>query len=98
MNQQLKVAGRAQVPPFGVMRILARVTELRSAGRDVISLCAGEPGSGAPAAVSAAAARIHAEARPLTYTPALGITELRAAIAGHYSAGTASRSRSATSP
>ncbi|GAA4371497.1 aminotransferase class I/II-fold pyridoxal phosphate-dependent enzyme [Paeniglutamicibacter cryotolerans] len=84
MNQQLKVAGRAQVPPFGVMRILARVTELRSAGRDVISLCAGEPGSGAPAAVSAAAARIHAEARPLTYTPALGITELRAAIAGHY--------------
>lgn len=66
------------------MKILARVSELRSAGRDVISLCAGEPSSGAPAAVSTEAARIHAEALPLTYTPALGITELRTAIAGHY--------------
>lgn len=84
MNKQLRVASRAQVPPFGVMSILARVDELRAAGRDVISLCAGEPGSGAPTAVSVEAARIHTEARPLTYTPALGITELRTAIAGHY--------------
>jgi len=81
---RLTVAARAQVPPFAVMDILARVAALRAAGRDVISLCAGEPGGGAPSAVSAAAAALHASATPLTYTPALGIAELRDAIAGHY--------------
>lgn len=84
MSQPLPVASRAQVPPFAVMDILARVAELRAAGRSVISLCAGEPGSGAPSGVSAAAAGIHAAGTPLTYTPALGIVELREAIAGHY--------------
>lgn len=84
MNRPLTVAARAQVPPFAVMDILARVADLRAAGRDVISLCAGEPGGGAPSAVSAAAASIHAAGAPLTYTPALGTAELREAIAGHY--------------
>lgn len=84
MSKPLIVASRAQVPPFQVMDILARVAQLRADGRDVISLCAGEPGGGAPAAVSAAAAAIHAAGTPLTYTPALGIAELREAIAGHY--------------
>ncbi|MGN5732635.1 aminotransferase class I/II-fold pyridoxal phosphate-dependent enzyme [Arthrobacter psychrochitiniphilus] len=84
MTKPLTVASRAQVPPFQVMDILARVAELRAEGRDVISLCAGEPGSGAPAEVSAAAAAIHAAGTPLTYTPALGIAELREAISGHY--------------
>ncbi|MGP9661782.1 aminotransferase class I/II-fold pyridoxal phosphate-dependent enzyme, partial [Arthrobacter sp. AOP36-C1-22] len=84
MNQPLTVASRAQVPSFQVMDILSRVADLRAAGRDVISLCAGEPSGGAPSDVSARAAAIHASAMPLTYTPALGITELRQAIAGHY--------------
>ena len=53
-------------------------------GRDVISLCAGEPGDGAPSAVSQRAAEIHAAGTPFTYTPALGIRELREAIAKHY--------------
>ncbi|WP_081710327.1 aminotransferase class I/II-fold pyridoxal phosphate-dependent enzyme [Arthrobacter sp. 35W] len=66
------------------MDILARVAELRAAGRDVVSLCAGEPGGGAPAAVSAAAAALHASGTALTYTPALGIAPLREAIAVHY--------------
>ncbi|WP_196837152.1 aminotransferase class I/II-fold pyridoxal phosphate-dependent enzyme [Zhihengliuella flava] len=66
------------------MEVLARVAELRAAGRDVISLCAGEPSGGAPAPVSEAAAALHASGTPLTYTPALGIAELRQAIAGHY--------------
>ena len=39
---------RGAVPPFAVMSILNRVAALRAAGRDVISLCAGEPSSGAP--------------------------------------------------
>lgn len=78
------VAARALVPPFQVMDILARVAELRAAGRDVVSLCAGEPSGGAPAAVSAAAASLHSSGTALTYTPALGIAPLREAISGHY--------------
>lgn len=77
-------SARSQVPPFTVMTILGRVAELRAAGRDVISLCAGEPGGGAPPSVSTAAAEVHASGTPLTYTPALGLPELRAAVAGHY--------------
>ncbi|MFI5084541.1 MAG: aminotransferase class I/II-fold pyridoxal phosphate-dependent enzyme [Actinomycetales bacterium] len=84
MPHPLSVASRAQVPPFAVMDILARVAELRRAGRDVISLCAGEPSGGAPSGVSAAAAALHASGAALTYTPALGTAELRTAIAGHY--------------
>ncbi|MET1152838.1 aminotransferase class I/II-fold pyridoxal phosphate-dependent enzyme [Arthrobacter sp.] len=66
------------------MNILDRVAQMRAAGRDVISLCAGEPSGGAPRAVSEQAARIHASGLALTYTSALGIRELRTAIAGHY--------------
>lgn len=85
MNQRpLTVASRAQVPPFQVMDILARVSELRAEGRTVISLCAGEPSGGAPTGVSERAAAIHASGQALTYTPALGIAELRQGIAGHY--------------
>ncbi|MGN6403967.1 aminotransferase class I/II-fold pyridoxal phosphate-dependent enzyme [Sinomonas sp.] len=82
--RQLTASSRSQVPPFAVMDILARVDQLRAEGRDVVSLCAGEPSGGSPSGVSAAAARIHASGRALTYTPALGTAELRAAIAGHY--------------
>lgn len=75
---------RSAVPAFQVMDVLDRVAVLRSEGRDVISLCAGEPSGGAPSEVSAAAAEIHASGRALTYTSALGIRELRLEIAGHY--------------
>lgn len=75
---------RSQVTPFEVMNVLARVADMRAAGRDVISLCAGEPSGGAPTQVSRAAAELHASGRALTYTPALGTAALRAAIAGHY--------------
>ena len=84
MQRTLKVADRAKVSAFEVMNILDRVAQLRAAGRDVISLCAGEPSDGAPSAVSQRAAQIHANGLPLTYTPALGIRELREAIAAHY--------------
>ena len=84
MQRSLKVAGRAKVPAFEVMSILDRVSTLRAAGRDVVSLCAGEPGDGAPSAVSKRAAEIHLAGTPMTYTPALGILELREAIAAHY--------------
>ena len=80
----LKVADRAKVPAFEVMNILDRVAQLRAAGRNIISLCAGEPNDGAPSAVSKRATEIHAAGTPMTYTPALGIRALREAIAEHY--------------
>ena len=84
MKPQPTVASRAQVPAFQVMDILQRVAELRAQGRDVVSLCAGEPSGGAPTAVSERAEAIHASRTPLTYTPALGLAVLRTAIAEHY--------------
>lgn len=75
---------RSQVAPFAVMDVLARVAAMRAEGREVVSLCAGEPSGGAPPAVSRAAAALHQAGTALTYTPALGIAPLREAIAGHY--------------
>ncbi|QOR70231.1 aminotransferase class I/II-fold pyridoxal phosphate-dependent enzyme [Ruania alkalisoli] len=79
----MKVARRAGVPPFEVMSILDRVAQFRAAGRDVISLCAGEPAGGAPPDVAARAAALH-EDNDLGYTSALGPRPLRDAIASHY--------------
>ena len=80
----MTVARRAQVPPFEVMEVLDRVARRRAEGRDVISLCAGEPSQGAPADVHDLAVAQHRDRLPLTYTPALGRSDLREAIAGHY--------------
>ena len=79
---QPRPSARSAVPPFRVMEILADVERLRAAGRDVVSLCAGEPSGGAPEAVARAAARVHARNEGLGYTPALGIEPLRRAVAG----------------
>jgi aspartate/methionine/tyrosine aminotransferase len=73
---------RSEVPAFEVMAILDRIATLRAAGRDVVSLCAGEPSGGAPTDVRERAARALAE--DLGYTPPIGLVELRAAVAGHY--------------
>lgn len=83
-NPAMGPSERSAVAPFEVMDVLATVARMRSAGREVISLCAGEPSQGAPSAVHEAAAAVHTERRALGYTPALGTAGLRAAIAGHY--------------
>ena len=80
----MKVSARSAVAPFQVMSILDRVAQLRAEGRDVISLCAGEPSGGAPQQVRELAASTHASGAGLGYTSALGLRELREAIAGHY--------------
>lgn len=80
----LKRAARAGVPAFEVMAILDRVARLRAEGRDVISLCAGEPSGGAPDDVHRIAADAHARRLDLGYTSALGMVELREAVAAHY--------------
>lgn len=80
----MKVATRAQIPGFEVMSIVDKVTAMRAEGQDVISLCVGEPGGGAPHAVNELAARLHAEQSEFGYTPTRGLTSTRLALAGHY--------------
>jgi aspartate/methionine/tyrosine aminotransferase len=81
--QRLAVAGRAAVPPFHVMDLLAAATARRRTHGDVLNLVAGQPSTPAPRPVREAAK--HAlDHDVLGYTPALGIPELREAIRGHY--------------
>jgi aspartate/methionine/tyrosine aminotransferase len=79
----LAVARRAQIPPFHVMDVWAAAGERQRTHGDLVNLSAGQPSTPAPAAVRAAAADALA-GEVLGYTVALGIPELRAAIAGHY--------------
>jgi aspartate/methionine/tyrosine aminotransferase len=81
--QRLAVAGRAAVPPFHVMDLLAAATARQRTHGDVLNLVAGQPSTPAPRPVREAAK--HAlDHDVLGYTPALGIPELREAICGHY--------------
>lgn len=80
----LKRSRRAGVPAFAVMSILDRVAQLLGEGRDIISLCAGEPSGGAPDDVHALAAQAHLNKADLGYTSALGVRPLREAVARHY--------------
>jgi len=75
---------RAAVPPFAVMSILNRVAALRAQGREIISLCAGEPSQGAPSDVRRRAAELMIDRTPLGYTETFGIKPLRREIAAHY--------------
>ncbi|WP_261624676.1 pyridoxal phosphate-dependent aminotransferase [Nesterenkonia marinintestina] len=81
--RRLGPSHRSEVPGFQVVDVLARIETLRAEGHDIVSLTAGEPGSGAPPEVHAAAARIHSEQTVLNYSPGLGIRPLREAIAAH---------------
>lgn len=79
----LKIAARAQVPPFFVMEVLRAAKEREAAGEDVLHLEVGQPSTGAPKGVREAARRL-LEADRLGYTEALGVPQLRAAIARWY--------------
>ncbi|MBJ7470782.1 MAG: aminotransferase class I/II-fold pyridoxal phosphate-dependent enzyme [Solirubrobacteraceae bacterium] len=80
----MKVSRRSAVPPFAVMEVLAAVGERRDAGLPVFSLCAGEPGGGAPADVNELAAELLRSGADLGYTAALGVPALRQSVARHY--------------
>ena len=66
------------------MTVLQRVAELRAAGRDVISLCAGEPSQGAPSDVKRRLGELMIDRTPLGYSETFGLRSLREAIARHY--------------
>lgn len=74
---------RSAVDPFIVMDVMEQARALEAAGRTIIHMEVGQPGTPAPRAARAALARAM-EADPLGYTVALGLPELRARIARLY--------------
>jgi aspartate/methionine/tyrosine aminotransferase len=78
----LKVSRRGQVPPFIVMDVMRAANQQAAEGGDVLHLEVGQPSTGAPAGVVAAARAALGET--LGYTDALGLPALREAIAAHY--------------
>ena len=82
---RLKVASRANVPPFHVMDLLAAATSRQDSHGDLMNLVAGQPSAGAPRAVKEEAKRLLDEDL-LGYTVATGVLPLREAIANHHRA------------
>ncbi len=81
----MKVARRTKpITPFFAMEVMKAANERAAAGGDVLHMEVGEPAGGAPAAVVEAAQASLSGAHALGYTEALGLPELRAAIAAHY--------------
>lgn len=72
-----------RIAPFHVMAILEHAKALEAAGHDVIHMEIGEPDFATPAPIVAAGVAALQNGRTF-YTPALGIPELRQAIAGFY--------------
>ncbi len=77
------VALRAGIPPFYVMDVWLAAAERQRSHGDLVNLSAGQPAAQAPAPIRAAAAEALANDN-LGYTVALGIPELREAIAKSY--------------
>ena len=73
----------ADIAPFHVMELLTRARVLEAEGRDIIHMEVGEPDFPTPEPIIAAAQAHLAKGR-VFYTPALGLPELREAIAGFY--------------
>lgn len=79
----LKTSARGRISPFIVMEVMRAAAERAASGADVFHMEVGQPGTGAPQGVIEAA-RAALDGHRLGYTVALGIPELREAIAGHY--------------
>lgn len=74
---------RGEVAPFIVMDVMEAARAAEAAGRHIVHMEVGQPGTGAPRAALARLAEAMA-AGPLGYTVALGLPALRARIARHY--------------
>ncbi|OAN78031.1 1-aminocyclopropane-1-carboxylate deaminase [Jannaschia sp. EhC01] len=79
----MRQSTRSHVDPFIVMDVMEQARAAEEAGRHIIHMEVGQPGTGAP---KAARDRLAAEmaAGPLGYTVALGRPDLRAGIAALY--------------
>ena len=79
----MRHATRGDVDPFIVMDVMEAARQAEAAGRHIIHMEVGQPGTGAP---KAARDQLIADmANPLGYTVGLGLPDLRARIARHYS-------------
>jgi len=79
----VRTSSRSDVDPFIVMDVMEAARAAEAAGRHVIHMEVGQPGTGAPQAAIRAVQDAMA-AGPLGYTVALGLPELRGRIAQLY--------------
>ena len=79
----MKTSRRSQVDPFIVMDVMEAARRAEAAGRHIIHMEVGQPGTPAPAGARAALADAM-QSDPMGYTVALGLPELRAAISRLY--------------
>ncbi len=79
----MKTSRRSAVDPFIVMDVMEAARAAEDAGRHIIHMEVGQPGTGAPRGATDALARAM-NAGPLGYTVALGLPALRARIARMY--------------
>lgn len=79
----LKVSARGSIPPFIAMDVLREANKRAAEGEDILHLEVGQPGTPAPRPVLEAV-RQALETNLIGYTDALGLPDLRQAIAGHY--------------
>ena len=78
----MRYSARGDVDPFIVMDVMEAARAAEAAGRHIIHMEVGQPGTDAP---EAARAQLIAEMNdPLGYTVALGLPQLRARISRHY--------------
>lgn len=73
----------ADIEPFHVVELLTRARQLEAEGRDIIHMEVGEPDFPTPAPIASAAVDAIEKAKT-RYTQALGLPELRQAIADFY--------------
>lgn len=79
----MRLSRRSNVDPFIVMDVMEAAAQAEAAGRNIIHMEVGQPGTAAPAGARAALAKAMEEG-PLGYTVALGLPALRARIAALY--------------
>lgn len=72
-----------EIQPFHVMELLRRARELEAQGRDIIHMEVGEPDFPTPTPMLEAAQRFLRSGQ-VQYTPALGLSALREAVANYY--------------
>ncbi len=78
----MKLSHRGDVDPFIVMDVMEAARKAEAAGRHIIHMEVGQPGTGAP---QLAKDKLIADmSDPLGYTVALGLPELKERIAQHY--------------
>ncbi len=79
----MRLSNRSKVDPFIVMDVMEAAAQAEAAGRRIIHMEVGQPGTPAPEGARVALSSAM-EADALGYTVALGLPELRARIANHY--------------